>query len=694
MKKYDSSAIRNVAFMGHGDSGKTALVSAMLFNSGMVNRLGNAQEGTTVTDFSEDEIARQVSISTSMAYAEHNKHKINLIDTPGYANFIHETKAALPVADAAMIVICAVSGVEVMTERVFRYTREQQTPTAFVINKMDRDNASFETALAEIRKVFDRRAIPIQLAIGNEANFKGVVDLVEMKARVAKADGSAEISIEDIPADMLEEAEAAHVALQEMIAENDEELMDHYFEVGELTPDEMRAGLRRAVRKRQLFPVFAASSTQNIGVTAIMNDIVNYMPNPLERKEIAAKNEDGDEIILKTEAGEQFSAYVFKTIFDSFTGRINFFRIFSGTPKSETVYNANSETSEKLGNLLLMQGKESTAITLNDLVCGDIVAVAKLKETHTKDTFCDKAKPFTFKLVEFAEPAIAYALEPKSRGDEEKIGAALTKLMEEDVMLRTERNAETKELLVKGTGQLHIEVVVDRLKNKFNCEVILHPPKVPYRETVTAVADVRTRYKKQSGGSGQFAECAIKLSPNDRDAGYEFLDEIFGGSISQGYRPAVNKGVLESCGSGVVAGYPLVDFKVTLYDGKEHAVDSSEQAFRMAGAMAFKEAAKKAKPVLLEPIMEVEIAIPEANTGDVMGDLSGRRGRPLGMEPSARGSIIKAQVPMAEMLSYAADLTSMTGGRGSFHMELSHYDVVPQNVAQGIIKAANKEEEE
>lgn len=694
MKKYESSEIRNIAILGHGDSGKTSLVSAFLFNAGMMNRLGKVDDGTAPTDYLDDEIHKKISLRAALAHAEYNDHKINFIDTPGYANFIHEAKGALPAADAGLITVCGVSGVEVMTEKVFDFCKELALPRGFVINKLDRDNSDFDKILEEINTVFDRRAVALQIPIGSEADFKGVIDLIDMKAFIYAGDGTKEFTVADVPDDLKDRAKEMHTALEEMVAENDEELLDLYFEAGELTHDQMITGLKKAVQGRLLFPVFCASATHNIGATQIMDSIINYLPTPLDRKEIKGFEPDSDtEKIIQASSDAPMTAYCFKTIIDPFAGRVNMLRVFSGTAKGDSVYyNANKDCKEKFGTFIIYQGKESQHVS--ELAAGDIGAIPKLKETRTLDTICTEANKVVYRPVTFSEPVIAYALEPKSRADQEKISSGLAKLQEEDLMLRSERDSQTGELLVKGTGQQHIEIIVERLKNKFNCEVILHPPKVPYRETIQGKADVRARYKKQSGGSGQFGEVAIRMEPNTRDAGYEFIDAIFGGSVSQGYRPAVDKGIQESMARGVLAGYPMNDLKVSLYDGKEHPVDSSEMAFKMAGSMAFKEAAKKAKPVLLEPIMSVSIAVPEDNTGDIMGDLSSRRGRPLGMEPTARGSVIKAEVPMAEMLSYAADLTSITGGRGSFTMELSHYEFVPAHIADKIIADSKKDDEE
>lgn len=695
MKNYESAAIRNIAVVGHGDAGKTSLVAAFLYNTGMVNRLGRVDDGTAPTDFGEDEIDRKISIRTSVAFCEHENHKINLIDTPGYASFIHEAKAAIPVADGVLVGVCGVAGVEVMTEKVYSYCQEFELPRAFWINKLDRDNSSFDRALEAINEIFDRRSVAVQLPIGKEKDFKGIVDLITLKAYIYAGDGSKEFKEEEIPAEMKDSAQEAHTALVEMIAENDEALMEKYFESGELTVEEMTSGLKTAVLGRQLFPVFCCSAAHNIGATQILDGVLRFMPSPLERQEVKGIDPKTEEQkVRETSPSAPLSAYVFRTAIDPFAGRISMVRIYSGELKSDSsVLNVNRDETERIGNLLVLQGKQTEQIDL--LTTGEIGAVAKLKNTHTGDTFSHPSDPIRLEQVQLPEPVIAYAIEPKSRGDEEKVSNALSKLQEEDLMLRSERDPQTKELLVRGTGQQHIEVVVDQLKDKFSCEVILHPPKVPYRETVTTNSDVRARHKKQSGGRGQFADCAIKIEPLPRGAGYEFVDQIFGGSIPQQYRPAVNKGIQEAAAKGVLAGYPVVDFKVILYDGKDHPVDSSEMAFKIAGSVAFKDAVMQAKPSLLEPIMNVEIVVPDENTGDVMGDLSGRRGRPMGMDPSSGGkAVIKAQVPMAEMLTYSPDLTSMTGGRGSFTMEFSHYEIVPSNLAEKIIAQAKAEKEE
>ncbi len=694
MNNYESSGIRNVAVVGHGDCGKTSLVAALLFNSGMVNRLGRVDDGTSMTDFGNSEVERKISINNSFAFCEHDDNKINLIDSPGYAAFIHEAKAALRVVDAALIGVCGVAGIEVGTERVFKFCQDFELPRAFFVNKLDRDNSSFERILDSLNDTFDRRAVAMQMPIGKEKDFKGVVDLIKMKAYTYKGDGTLEFSEEEIPAEFQEKAQAAHTALEEMVAENDEELMELYFEAGELTTEQLMKGMRDAVAKRYIFPVFCCSATHNIGATQILDALAKVFPSPEEKEEVKGKDpKSGEEKTRRAAPDAPLSAFVFKTVMDPFAGRVSIFRVYSGEMKSDsTVYNPIRETSERIGHLLVLQGKQHEQV--EKLTTGDIGAVAKLRETHTGDSLCVQSDEIVYEPVQFPEPVIAYALEPKSRGDEEKVSGALAKLIEEDVMLRSERDQQTNELLVRGTGQMHIEVVVDQLKDKYGCEVILHPPKVPYRETIAGNADVRARHKKQSGGRGQFADCAIRMEPLPRGEGYVFEDKIFGGSIPQTYRPAVDKGIQEAAAKGVLAGYPVVDFKVILYDGKDHPVDSSEMAFKIAGSLAFKEAVFKAKPSLLEPIMNVEITIPDDNMGDIMGDLSSRRGRPLGMDPVGSSAIIKAQVPMAEMLSYSSDLTSMTGGRGSYTMEFNHYEIVPSHLAEKIIEQAKKEKEE
>jgi elongation factor G len=690
LKIYDTASIRNVAIVGHGGSGKTSLTSAILFDSSAVNRLGRVEDGNTVTDFDPDEVARQISLSTALAHCDWNRTKLNILDTPGYGNFIQEARAALQVADTALVNVCGVAGVEVQTEKVWRFSEEFALPRMLLVNRLDRDRASFSRTLESIHESFGRTAVPLQLPIGEEKDFSGVVDLVRMKALVSKGDEKGSHEEEDVPADLKEDAENARNALMEMVAEGDDTLMEKYFEAGELSPEELLQGLKRAILGGNIFPVLCCSGAKNIGVQALMDSVVELVPAPDARGEIEGLDAEGNSVKRKISVEEPASAYIFKTIADPFAGRISLFRVMSGVLKSDTTYqNVNKEVTERIGHLSLLQGKESTAV--DEVRTGDIASIAKLKESQTGDTLTDKAAPITYKKLEFPEPVISFAIEPKSRGDEEKISHALQRMAEEDPMLRFHREGE---LILSGTGQLHIEVVVARLKEKFGVEVDLHPPKVPYRETITAGTEAQGRHKKQTGGHGQFADCWVRFEPLERGQDFQFGNEVFGGAIPKQFIPAVEKGIQEARKKGYLAGYPMVDFKATVYDGKFHPVDSSEMAFKIAGSLAFKKAMEACKPTLLEPIMDVEVTIPEDNTGDVMGDLNSRRGRTQGMNTKANMTTIKAQVPMAEMLSYEPALTSMTGGRGSFHMEYSHYEEVPAHLSQKIIAEAKAEKEE
>lgn len=690
MKTYETANIRNVAIVGHGGSGKTSLTSAMLFDAGAVNRLGRVEEGNTVTDFDADEIARQISLATAVAHCEWNKCKLNLLDAPGYGNFIQEARVAVHIADAALVAVCGVAGVEVQTEKVWQFAAEEEKPRILVVNRLDRDRSSFTRALESIQKIFGREAIPIALPVGEEKDFRGVVDLITMKAFIATGDEKGTHDERDVPSDMKDEAEAARSALVEMVAEGDDALMEKYFEEGELTPEEIVTGLKAAIGSGKIFPVLAASGVKNIGVQHVMTALTELAPSPDAQGVVTGQDDTGNEVSREVSADEPASAYIFKTIADPFAGRISLLRVMSGVLKSDATYqNTVKNVPERVGSLSLIQGKETTPV--NEVVAGDIASVAKLKESQTGDTLADKSAPIIYPKLEFPEPVISFAIEPKSRGDEEKISTAMQRMAEEDPMLRFHRESE---LILSGTGQLHIEVVVSRLKQKFGVEVELHPPKVPYRETISASTEAHGRHKKQTGGHGQFADCWVRFEPLERGEDFQFGNEVFGGAIPKGFIPAVEKGIQEARTKGYLAGYPMVDFKATVYDGKYHAVDSSEMAFKIAGSLAFKEAMEKCKPTLLEPIMNVEIIVPEDTTGDVLGDLNSRRGRTQGMEPKGSMTSIRAQVPMSEMLTYEPTLTSMTGGRGSFHMEYSHYEDVPSHLVQKIVadKKAEKEQ--
>jgi len=686
MKIYDGPDIRNVALIGHGDCGKTSLASALLFVAGAVNRLGRVDDGTTTTDFDDEEIERKISLQTSLAHLEWRNTKINLIDTPGYAAFVADAKAGLSIADAALLLVEAVAGVQVITERVFKYCQEYLVPRIFVINKLDRDNASFERTMSAISERFDRRAVPIQVPMGSESGFEGVIDLITMKAHRYAKDGSGQVTSGDVPADLQEMAKEYHGKLVEMVAESDDSLMEVYFESGELPHDRMVAGLHRAFLERKVFPVVVASATRAIGIRSILDAAVELMPAPSERPpRVGVVPSTGAEDSRPPSAEAPVSAFVFKTIADPYAGRMSLFRVISGTLKGDTpVLNVNRNVPERLGTVNLLQGKQLVPIAA--LRAGDLGVVAKLKETRTSDTLADPAAPIQYPPIAFPEPAISFAIEPKSKGDEDKISTALARLMEEDPVLRVARDSRTHELLVSGNGQVHVEVAIAKMKKKFGVEAVLKQPKVPYLETIKRkVPAVQGRHKKQTGGRGQFGDCWIELEPLPRGGGFEFVDKIFGGSIPQNFRPAVEKGIRESAERGWLSGNPVVDFRVILTDGSYHDVDSSEMAFKIAGSLAFKAAMEQARPTILEPINNVEITAPEENMGDIMGDLSSRRGKPQGMETQGRYQVIKALVPLSEMLTYASTLKSITSDRGTYHMEFDHYDEVPAQVQEKIV---------
>lgn len=690
MKVYDAANIRNVAVVGHGGCGKTSLVSAMLFDAGAVNRQGRVEDGTAVTDFDPDEVERKISLQTSLAHGEWKKAKVNVLDAPGYANFLSEARAALRVADAALVVVDAVAGVEVQTEKTWGYAAEYGLPRLVVVNRMDRERASFERTMDSLQKALGRAVVPVAVPVGEEKGFTGVVDLLSGKAQLYATDGSGKLQFAEAPAAFADTAREWREKLVEMVAESNEGLMEVFFDKGTLEQDDLARGLREAVRAGKVFPVLPVSGGQNVGVHALLDAIVDLLPSPAERGPVAGQGPSGAEATRQPADDAPLSAFVFKTIVDPHAGRITLFRVYSGSLKSDsTVHNANRDAAERIGNLLLLQGKTQTQVP--EVKAGDIGAVAKLKETQTNDTLCDKAAPITYPPIVFPEPATTFAIEPKTRGDEDKISSALQRLQEEDPVLRVSRDAQTKEMLLSGSGQLHVEVVVGRLRKRFKVEVNLKKPKVAYRETIKAAAEGHGRHKKQTGGHGQFGDCKIRMKPLPRGGDFNFVDDIFGGSIPKNFIPAVEKGIQDARLKGFLAGYPMVDFQVELYDGQYHDVDSSEMSFKIAGSLAFKDAVAKCRPTLLEPVMRVEIAVPEEYAGSVMGDLSSRRGRPQGMEPRGTLQVIKAEVPYSEMLNFDAELTSMTGGRGSYQMEMDHYDEVPSHLQEKIISAARAE---
>jgi elongation factor G len=695
VKIYEGKDIRNVGVVGHGDSGKTTLTAGLLFTAGATNRLLRVDEGNTITDFDEEEVQRKVSISTAIGVAEWKKAKINILDTPGYNIFINDTRAALVAADATLVVVDGVAGVEVQTEKVWGYANDYKLPRAVIVNKLDRERSSFERALGSVQEAFGRTAIPVQIPIGAERDFKGVVDLVRMKAYTYTPDGDGKGKESDIPADLAEAARAAHDALVELVAEANDALMEEFFEQGTLTPEHILDGIRVGVKDMKLFPVLCCSALHNIGTDLILNFMVDNLPAPTEREVVVQMN--GEEKACKINDAGPCSAYVFKTTADPFAGRITYFKVYSGVLKNDANLHNQKGTAERLAHIGVPVGKTITPVT--EIHAGDIGAVAKLKDTLTGDTLGDKGVTYRYPPVQLPEPSIAFAIEAKSRQDEDRMGNAVHRILEEDQSLRFYRDPQTKEFLLGGSGQQHVEVVASRLKKRYGVEVILKAPKIPYRETIRGRADVQGRHKKQTGGHGQFGDCWIKMEPLARGAKFEFVNEIFGGSIPKNYIPAVEKGIIEAAENGFLAGFPMVDFRVVLYDGSYHDVDSSELAFKLAARKAFKNAMQEAKPTLLEPIMNVEIQAPVEYAGDLMGDLNSRRGRIAGMDTKGNTQFIRAQAPMSEMLNYQNDLTSMTQGRGAFTMEFDHYDYVPAVQADKIIAAAKaaktgEEEEE
>lgn len=697
MKVYESKDIRNVGVVGHGDSGKTTLTAGLLFTAGATNRLLRVDEGNTITDFDEEEIQRKITISTAIAVAEWKKAKINILDTPGYNIFINDAKAALAAADSALVTVDGVSGVQVQTEKVWAFADEFQLPRAIIINKLDRERADFQRTLASVQEAFGRTAVALQIPIGSERDFSGVIDLIGMKAYTYTADGDGKGKEGEIPANLADEASKAHEALVEMAAEGDDALLEEFFEKGTLPVEHIVDGLRKGIREMRIFPVLCASGFHNVGADQILNLLVDYMPAPTERTVKAAVN--GTQTDKKIAENEPCSLHVFKTTADPFAGRITYFKLYGGVLKNDAnVQNITRGAGERFAHLSIPAGKTLQPVT--ELHAGDIGAIAKLKETLTGDSLGDKSVTTTYPPVKLPEPSIAFAIEAKSRNDEDRMGNAVHRILEEDQSLRFYRDPQTREFLLAGTGQQHVEIVVSRLKKRYGVDVTLKAPKIPYRETIRGFADVQGRHKKQTGGHGQFGDCWIKMEPLPRGGKFEFANEVFGGAIPKNFIPAVEKGIVEIAEKGYLAGFPMVDFKVTVYDGSYHDVDSSELAFKLAARKAFKAAMAQAKPALLEPVVNAEIQAPVEYAGDLMGDLNGRRGRISGMETKGSTQFIRAQVPMAEMLNYQSDLTAMTQGRASFTMEFDHYDFVPQLQAEKIIaaakaaKAGEEEEEE
>jgi len=684
-------SLRNIALVAHSGAGKTSLAEAMLYDGGITKRLGRVEDGNTAMDFEPEELKRTSSISSGFHQVEWKKHTINIIDTPGDQNFFSDTLSCQQGADGALIVIDAIDGIKVQTEQAWEFAKNFQQPCMIFINKLDRERADFSRAYEETAEIFDLKPIILQLPIGAEEDFKGVVDLISGQAYIFSEEGKAQKS--EIPADMQDAVESEKENLIENIAEADDDLVERYLEGEELTEEELRIALRKGTLARTFVPVVCGSATRNIGIDLLMNLIADSMPSPMDRGSRTGTDPvSGEEVERAPDPDGPFSAFVVKTLADPYAGRLTVFRVVSGSLGSDgTFYNANKETKERFNQLLTITGKEQKPAT--GAGPGSIVAMAKLKETLTGDTLCDDGAKIIYQCVDPLPSLISFAVSAKSKGDEDKIFSSMVKLLEEDPSLKLDRISETKEIILSGLGQIHIETAVEKLKRKFNVEVALNTPKVPYRETIKKKVRIQGKHKKQTGGHGQFGDCWIQLEPMARGKGFEFVDAIVGGVIPKTYIPAVEKGVIEASQKGVLAGFLCVDFKVTLDDGSFHAVDSSEMAFKIAGSLAFKKAAEQAHPVLLEPIMNVTITTPEDFMGDIMGDLNGRRGKVLGMDSAGRNQIIKANVPMAEFLTYAPDLRSMTGGRGIYSMEFSHYDEVPAQMTDKIIEEVQKSRE-
>jgi elongation factor G len=695
MANLEVEKIRNVAVIAHGGAGKTALIESMLFNSGSIDRLGNVEDGTTTTDYEPEEIARKITITSSLAFCNWDGQRINLIDTPGFINFIEDTRGCLRAVDGAVVIVSAISGVKAETIKIWKYADEFEIPRLVFINKMDKENANFSRAIGELEKSFEKDAIPLQIPIGSGDSFTGIVDLLKMKAYKFSYGKAEEY---DIPSDLLPEVEEYRKKLVEKIAESDDALLEKYLDGGDLTEDEMIKGIREGSLTKKFIPVMCGSATRDIAITQLLDAMLLCLPSPAEMARISpikGKNpKDGKESTRMPSKTDPLSAYVFKTIADPYAGKLSVFRVYSGTLKADSnILNTTRGAKERIGQVFYLMGKKQ--IPAQSIGPGEIGVVAKLKETCTGDTLSDEAHPIIFEKVKFADPIISYAIAPKSKGDEEKVGTSIHRVLEEDTTLKFQRDEETKEMLLSGMGQVHLEVTIEKLKRKFGVEVVMKTPKVPYRETIKVSTRAQGRYKKQSGGRGQYGDCSIEIEPLPRGGGYEFLDKIAGGVIPQQYRPAVEKGVAETMREGVIAGYPLVDVKVTLFDGSYHSVDSSEMAFKIAGSMAFKKAVLDAKPVLLEPVMKVEVITPDDTLGSVIGDLNSKRGRVQGVEPQAGGNQkITSLVPMSEMLIYANQLHSLTSGRGLYSMEFSNYEEVPGHLSQKIVSEREAQKKE
>lgn len=692
MPKYNVSEIRNVGLIGHVGTGKTSLADAILFNVGLNTRLGKVDNETSLMDFEPEEVKKRTSISSAFASFEYKNHHFNVIDTPGAAHFIADSKNCMQAIDTGLLVIDAIDGIKVQTLDLIATMNELGRSTAIFINKLERENANYKRVLDSLDGSGLNNPVLVQLPVGQEGGFKGVVDLIKMKAYIYEKDESGKFTEQDIPADLMDEATSAREEAIETIIECDDELLEKYLEGEELSPEQISSALKKGIAECKISPITFGAGSKNIGIHQLLDLIADSFASPDKKAGIKGKNKAGEDVVMEPTREAPLSALVFKSIADPYAGQLSIIRIFSGMMSDDgTVYNSTKDAKERFGQLLELQGKKQ--VPVDSAGAGDIVAIAKLKETKIGDTFSNEKAPFFIKMIEPPKPVISFAIKPKSKGDEDKIQTSLKRLMEEDTTLVCDREEQTKEMIIRGMGQSHVEVTIEKLKRKFGVEVELTTPKIPYKETVQSKASAQGKHKKQSGGKGQYGDCWIEIEPLGKDEGFEFVDRIVGGSIPRNYIPAVEAGIRESMSGGMVAGYPVTDIRITVYDGSFHPVDSSEMAFKIAGSLALKAAMPKANPILLEPIYNVEITVPEENVGDIMGDLNSRRGRMSGVDAKGKAQVVKAAIPLAEMLRYAPDLDSMTSGSGTFTMEFSHYEEVPQHLAQKIIDEAKAEKE-
>jgi len=683
MQHYTTDQMRNVVLLSHSRAGKTSLAEAVLCNSGAITRLGKVDQGNTTSDYDPDEVKRKISIYLSLVPCEWQGFKVNTIDTPGYADFVAEVEAAVRIADGAVIVLCAASGVEVGTELVWGYAEEQKIPRIIFINKIDRENADFFKALDELRAHFSKRCFPIELPIGAQEDFQGVVDLITMKADINGQEG-------EIPDSMKGRAEEFREQLVEAVAETDDNLIAKYLEGEQLTDEEIRNGLRAATIGGQVVPILVGSALKNLGSNRLLDAICYYLPSPKDRGQLSAINPaTKQEEAIEPDPTAPLAALVFKTSADPYVGKLTYFRVYSGTIHSDsTVWNSSKNRQERIGQLYVLRGKAQEPVP--HLIAGDIGAVAKLTETVTGDTLCMKEHPLTLSGIEFSRPSLSVAVQPKTKADLDKLGSSLSRLVEEDPSLQVQREADTLETILSGLGEAQLEVAAEKMLRKFGVDVRMERPKVPYKETVITSTKAEYKHKKQTGGHGQYGHVFLELEPLPRGAGREFSDRIVGGVVPKNYIPAVEKGVLEALQEGVLAGYPVADIKVTLYDGSYHTVDSSDISFKVAGSHATRKGLSQGQPVLLEPIVSMRITVPESFTGDIIGDLNSKRAKVLGMDPQGGWNVIEAQAPLAEVQRYAIDLRSLTQGRGSFQMEFSHYEEVPAHITQKITAQREK----